>query len=387
MKKFKTLALTAGLISISIIFTACSEPVKVKENKKYISNAEIEALDIKGYYYSQLSDSEKRVYETLLKALREYKMETTFAPVSVNEFYRADYAIANDYTQFYWSGNYTAQETQGSVNSIRYDITDDIKETDKKIEESVDKILSGIDPKATDYEKVKYFYETIVNTVDYEENDNDQDIRSVFLDRKSVCAGYSKAFLYLCQRVDIPCIYVEGEVNDKELHAWNEVKLGGEYYGVDVTWGDPVFEDKGSQWSASQPISYTYLNVTDKDMFKTHKVDCVIEDISKTEQQFTYPACTAVEYNYYVQEGAFFKEYDRKKVGKYLGRKFADEGARSVEIKFSDPDSFNKALSDLFDEKNASIYTVLDEYYGGFANVEVSYVTDKDTNVIGISIK
>ena len=168
MKKFKTLALTAGLISISIIFTACSEPVKVKENKKYISNAEIEALDIKGYYYSQLSDSEKRVYETLLKALREYKMETTFAPVSVNEFYRADYAIANDYTQFYWSGNYTAQETQGSVNSIRYDITDDIKETDKKIEESVDKILSGIDPKATDYEKVKYFYETIVNTVDYE---------------------------------------------------------------------------------------------------------------------------------------------------------------------------------------------------------------------------
>ena len=314
-------------------------------------------------------------------------METTFAPVSVNEFYRADYAIANDYTQFYWSGNYTAQETQGSVNSIRYDITDDIKETDKKIEESVDKILSGIDPKATDYEKVKYFYETIVNTVDYEENDNDQDIRSVFLDRKSVCAGYSKAFLYLCQRVDIPCIYVEGEVNDKELHAWNEVKLGGEYYGVDVTWGDPVFEDKGSQWSASQPISYTYLNVTDKDMFKTHKVDCVIEDISKTEQQFTYPACTAVEYNYYVQEGAFFKEYDRKKVGKYLGRKFADEGARSVEIKFSDPDSFNKALSDLFDEKNASIYTVLDEYYGGFANVEVSYVTDKDTNVIGISIK
>ena len=148
-----------------------------------------------------------------------------------------------------------------------------------------------------------------------------------------------------------------------------------------------MFEDKGSQWSASQPISYTYLNVTDKDMFKTHKVDCVIEDISKTEQQFTYPACTAVEYNYYVQEGAFFKEYDRKKVGKYLGRKFADEGARSVEIKFSDPDSFNKALSDLFDEKNASIYTVLDEYYGGFANVEVSYVTDKDTNVIGISIK
>ena len=60
MKKFKTLALTAGLISISIIFTACSGSVKVKENKKYISNAEIEALDIKGYYYSQLSDSEKK---------------------------------------------------------------------------------------------------------------------------------------------------------------------------------------------------------------------------------------------------------------------------------------------------------------------------------------
>ena len=53
-------------------------------------------------------------------------------------------------------------------------------------------------------------------------------------------------------------------------------------------------------------------------MFKTHKVDCVIEDISKTEQQFTYLACTAVEYNYYVQEGAFLKDMTGKRLENIL---------------------------------------------------------------------
>ena len=389
MKKIKIGAyILAGCAAMLGLFSlsACSFSDARIAQENLITKDEIADLNIKGYYYSQLKDDEKIVYASLLAALKGYKSETDFIPVSVDSFYRADYAVANDYPQFYWSGDYTANGIGGVVNHIKYNITEDIKETDKKIEENVNEILAGIDSKASDYEKVKYFYETIVNNVDYEENPKDQDIRSVFLDKKSVCAGYSRAFLYLCQKANIPCIYVEGIVNNKDLHAWNEVELDGDYYGVDVTWGDPVFEGDTKYETEDEPISYTYLNVSDQDMFKTHKIDCIIKKISKTDQQFTYPTCTANKYNYYIQEGAYFDTYNRGDVGNYIASKFLNSGLKNLEIKFSNSVAFNNAMDDLFSDNRHYIYSILDSYGSTFKNASVTYVTDEDTNVIAISI-
>ena len=390
MKKNRTIAYILGvcaILGVSLSLSACSlDYYKNIVQESVITNEEIESLNINGYYYSQLTDDEKQVYASILRALKEYKTETAFIPVSLESFYRASRAVSNDYPKFYWSGDYKAKNFAGIVNRIEFDVPENVKETEDKIEENVNEILEGIDSNASDYEKVKYFYETIIDNVDYEENPRDQDIRSVFLDKKSVCAGYSRAFLYLCQKSDIPCIYVEGIVNDKDLHAWNEVELDGEYYGVDITWGDPVFEEDTTDWSSNEPISYTYLNVNDTDMFKTHKIDCVIEAISKTQQQFTYPSCRSNKYNYYVQEGAYFDTYNRVEVGNYIGNKFFNSGVKNLEIKFSDKAAFDEAYGDLFSDNKPYIYSILDRYGSTFANASVTYITDKDTNVIAISI-
>lgn len=53
----------------------------------------------------------------------------------------------------------------------------------------------------------------------------------------AVCEGYAKAYMDLLQRLGIPCVVV---TSDAMYHGWNLVKIGGQWYHVDVTWGDPT---------------------------------------------------------------------------------------------------------------------------------------------------
>lgn len=65
---------------------------------------------------------------------------------------------------------------------------------------------------------------------------------------QAVCAGYAKAFVYILANLGVEAEFVTGYTYDsygkldlKERHAWNRVKLDGEYYYVDPTWGDPSY--------------------------------------------------------------------------------------------------------------------------------------------------
>ena len=57
----------------------------------------------------------------------------------------------------------------------------------------------------SDYERVKLLYDWIIDRSDYvNKEENNQNMLSVFLDKKAVCAGYSKSFKYLLDQLHIP---------------------------------------------------------------------------------------------------------------------------------------------------------------------------------------
>lgn len=77
----------------------------------------------------------------------------------------------------------------------------------------------------------------------------------------AICSGYSSAFQLLMRMAGYECMTVHGEANSsRETHAWNMVRLGGEWYCVDVTWDDP---------SGMDTLLHSYFNVT-SDYLREH---------------------------------------------------------------------------------------------------------------------
>ena len=200
---------------------------------------EIGEMDGK-FYYQQLSEEEQTVYQELLQGLLEHVEQIhvhSQKPERVNELL---VYVLNDYPEIFWSdgtASSTAYSGLQNYTSVMPGYLYTKEECEKKktqIDMEVSECLSGISENASDYEKILYDYEYIVNQVDYDDAAEDnQNICSVFIGKKSVCAGYSKAMQYLMEKQGLFCTYVTGEVTEsfsdgdghKIPHAWNLVKL------------------------------------------------------------------------------------------------------------------------------------------------------------------
>ncbi|USF26005.1 hypothetical protein N510_000921 [Firmicutes bacterium ASF500] len=74
---------------------------------------------------------------------------------------------------------------------------------------------------------------------------------------KGVCLGFATTFQLLMEMADIECITVVGaSFQSRGNHAWNMVKLNGEWYCADPTWDlNPGINQDGE-------LVYSYFNVT-----------------------------------------------------------------------------------------------------------------------------
>ena len=94
-----------------------------------------------------------------------------------------------------------------------------------------------------------------------------------------VCEGYAEAFKILCNQLGIPCVLVTGNANG-EAHAWNYTKVGGSWYGVDVTWNDPFVRESSGKVSGSENENYLLVGSStlyeDTSFISSHMVtNCV----------------------------------------------------------------------------------------------------------------
>lgn len=331
----------------------------------------------KNYYYELLSEQEKSVYDAIYRAFEDCNEEINLSTGDMNLIDRVFKSVLYDHPEIFWVDiDYTYKSYSSEKTEIipKYLYTkSEIREQQKQIDQTVSKALSGISKNASDYNKIIYIYEYLVQLIQYDpkvakEDDKklskeEQNIDSSLVRKVSVCAGYAKATKYLLDKLGVYTIYVAGPT-----HAWNIVKCDDEFYYVDTTWGDPYSdaptEDKGNR------INYDYL-LCNEAMFTDHILD----------DGFVYPECKSLKNNYYVVNNRYFEEYNAEDVASLINNDISQK-RDCTEIKFVSEKVYKTAIKDILENQAPKAALDIQKKYG--SNNGYTYISNEDRGLVVI---
>ena len=324
------------------------------------------------YYFKQLTEEEQRVYRELLKGIRAREKEFYLTISDDDSIDRSYHAVLKDHPEIFWVHNRekiyktTYSDSDYCVFTPGYTYTDgEIDEIQTAMEQSFHEVRALIPEDAGDYEKVRIVYTYVIDHTQYQTGEDDQSIAGVFWKKSAVCAGYAGAVQYLLERLDIPCIYVDGSTKGStEGHAWDIVKIGQEYYYVDATNGDqPDFlNGDAAQLEEHKTIIYDYLCPFPEEYEKTYT----------PSEELTVPACTAKDLDFYVLNQGYFEDYSWQDIYDYCKMRL-DNGAAVVRFKFGSQEAFSEACQELLDD---GVVQNVAQYYmklHGLGQVEYHY--------------
>ena len=324
------------------------------------------------YYFKQLTEEEQRVYRELLKGIRAREKEFYLTISDDDSIDRSYHAVLKDHPEIFWVHNRekiyktTYSDSDYCVFTPGYTYTDsEIDEIQTAMEQSFQEVRALIPEDAGDYEKIRIVYTYVIDHTQYQTGEDDQSIAGVFWKKSAVCAGYAGAVQYLLERLDIPCIYVDGSTKGStEGHAWDIVKIGQEYYYVDATNGDqPDFlNGDAAQLEEHKTIIYDYLCPFPEEYEKTYT----------PSEELTVPACTAKNLDFYVLNQGYFEDYSWQDIYDYCKMRL-DNGAAVVRFKFGSQEAFSEACQELLDD---GVVQNVAQYYmklHGLGQVEYHY--------------
>lgn len=129
-----------------------------------------------------------------------------------------------------------------------------------------------VTPDMSDYDKEANLYLWLVTHAEYDQSHYEKqgaprtsyEPYGPLVRGKGVCLGFATAFQLLMDMADVECITVVGAAfYSREDHAWNMVRLNGQWYCVDPTWD---LDGSGRDFQGFQEIGldqfFTYFNVT-----------------------------------------------------------------------------------------------------------------------------
>lgn len=338
-----------------------------------------------GYCYSTLTREEQQVYEEIYAVLTRCEDSRELSSTDAEVIRRVYTHVMADHPEIFWVDGYTLTTGKrgDQVVSARFSARTtmdgkEIQSWQKKIQSWIDvfsreESQAGIAKESQDYEKIRFTFDYLVEHTEYQEDARlNQTICSVFGDGASVCQGYSVSMQYLLLLQGIPAITVSGKT-DGVNHGWNLVQSDGDWYHLDVTWGDPSFSDKSQK--IENLVNYTCFCVTDEEIKKSHTPD----------GEITLPSCTAVQDNYYVREHCDYQSWDktaRKSLQENLTRYMKDE-KNMISIRLGSRDAYQKMRKELL--TNNKIFDLLEKAQkstGNRPSRKISYLENQDAGVI-----
>ena len=177
-------------------------------------------------------------------------------------------SIINSHPEFIsLSGGYTYWTSGSSITKIQFTYLTNAKEEQQELDAALQEVKSKIDTSGmSDEEIVLAYHEYLTSTVAYAYEDyfngtiaanHGYDMYGALVKHSCVCQGYAETMFYLLREAGLSCaIASSGNIN----HAWNIVKIHGNWYHIDATWDDPVWDMPGRSYHDYFLVSFDTMN-------------------------------------------------------------------------------------------------------------------------------
>ena len=307
-----------------------TKPLNVTENFQSNENNEMTntKIEVDNFYYNQLDEYGKIIYDKLYKNLDKLKtgtytadFDTTFdellhqedgSDILNNSFQLAINALTFDNPELFYiditkinlitmvttrtfSTTYRISIGGNGKNYLSEDFSNltQVNSEINNIKNITNDILSQTGDDTV--ENLKIVHDYLRDTIEYDVDagKNVYNIYGALVNKKAVCEGYARAYKLILDELDIPCIIACGMAKNSagkiESHAWNYVQVDGNWYAIDVTWDDPVITGTGI---LNEEYKYRYFLVGADEFFKDHFEDGNIA----AEFKFKYPELMKTNY-------------------------------------------------------------------------------------------
>lgn len=224
------------------------------------------------YYYDQLNKEQQRAYYAMKEGLLNVRDSFPVPMLSQKELSDIYFMIRMDCPELFYSVTfsykYYADSTAVEMTPKYLFPKDKIREHRQAMESRVKKLAHQA-ASLEEKEKELFIHDFIVNNVKYDKlkKEYSHEIIGALGNGVAVCEGMAKAVKILCDELNLWCIIALSEANPdkgvKYRHAWNVIRIGGQYYHLDVTFDNTLSKDG--------TVRYDYVNLSDKQIFRDHE--------------------------------------------------------------------------------------------------------------------
>lgn len=289
--------------------------------------------------YEELDETGKQAYALILQSIEEHPEKIRVPKLDNGQLNAVFTALSYDNPGMLCLGSDCKLINRGRKYYFvpAYSESVDIcKAKTLKLKEATEKIKADSQKYKGDYAKEKYVHDLLISNCEYTSDISRPNVNSAYgaiVLNEAACEGYSRAFQLVLSQLDIDVRLVTGKAFDENEgvigHMWNAVVIDGKNYFADLTWDDPV--------TRHSIIGYSYFNVTGDMIKSTHS------DISPDIR------CDSLENNYFVRERLYFSDsgkYFKNRVKSAVGYTYS-QGGKSVELRFSNKDVYDKAKNEM----------------------------------------
>ena len=283
------------------------------------------------FYYEQLTDTQKIIYNGLQEN-KQNMMSGTYTISYGNKFSKIleqengskilgdDYqtaieAFTHDNAHLFYldvSKMFLNIETKKRAFSTTYNVyiqpaegqtyfakgfssETQVKQAVQKINDEKNEVVSKLS--GSKYNDIKAIHDYLIDNIEYDESNTSIGMYTIYgalIEKKCVCEGYARTFKYLADFAGIECVLMQGTATNsrgvQEKHAWNAVKLAGEWYLIDTTWDDPIISGSGIVMGN---VHYRYFLKGTNEFYKDHSPEY---EFSKGGHKFSYPTISQKNY-------------------------------------------------------------------------------------------